>query len=529
MRRIAVFVVLSVLVGVAALPVPASGAGPGADRAVEVPWRTAGRAPERLPRAIPATLAHDGAGPADSLPRPERRPATIGSPQRAATRTPTADGLDADLMGPDPLVSPGDPTGATGPTSVLAAVNVRVGVYDRTGAKLLQPFRLRSMSGQLAGLHETDPKVFYDAYDDMFVLAFLVYDKAEGFIEVVTIPSATADDTSTWCRTHMVGDQVRNGKHEFADYPSIGFTTNRVVVTTNNFGFNNGPFRYAQIVSMPKKALYDDPTCSKTVPIEVRGGAATRNPDGSKAFTLQAATAAGGAPTDQFLVSLEAQAGSTRLVLWRLRMIDGDLVVAKTAKSVKRVGLPPYGYQCGSTNNATTWWDTGDLRVTSAFFDAGANRLYAATAVAGNAGGGIQESVIRWYEARPSNRLGRSSVLREGTVASANRDAAWPAIATNDAGTLFVGYARGGKAECLSVWAATIAAGAGTAAQTALVRLGEARYQFGPGVERWGDYGAANRDPVIPADVAVFGAFARDQGSSTTDAFRAHVALLSDI
>jgi predicted nucleotidyltransferase len=34
---------------------------------------------------------------------------------------------------------------------------------------------------------------------------------------------------------------------------------------------------------------------------------------------------------------------------------------------------------------------------------------------------------------------------------------------------------------------------------------------------------------VTPADVAIFGAFARDQGSSTTDVFRAHVTLLADI
>ena len=80
----------------------------------------------------------------------------------------------------------------------------------------------------------------------------------------------------------MVGDQVKNGQHEFADYPSLGFTANSVVVTTNNFGFNNGPFRYAQIVSMPKTQLYDDPTCTKTVHIEVAGGNQTKNPDGSK-------------------------------------------------------------------------------------------------------------------------------------------------------------------------------------------------------------------------------------------------------
>jgi hypothetical protein len=523
MRRLTALLAVSVL---ATVPAPAGAARPAGDRIANVPWRSAGRvgAPT-FARA--STVTHDGASPAADGLR-ATRPAPRLMAERLGTRTPTADGLDADLMG-NGSSSPGDPTGATGPTRVVAAVNVLVGVYDRTGATLLAPLRLRSMSSQLAGLSETDPKVFYDAYDDVFVLTFLVYDASEGYIEVVTIPSATAENTGTWCRTHMVGDQVHNNTHEFADYPSIGFTANRVVVTTNNFGFNDGPFRYAQVISMPKSALYNDPTCTNTVPIKVLGESKTKNPDGSKAFTLQAAQSVGGAPTDQYLVSLEPKSSSANLVLWRLRIVNGQLKVAKTAKGVQRVALPPYGYQCNSTTRLNTWWDTGDLRLTSAFYDATTNRLYAATAVAGNAGGGPQESVIRWYETAPKHRFARSQVLREGTVGAANHDAAWPALATNNAGTLFIGYARGGVSECLGIWAATVPAGTGTAAQTSLIAAGGARYEFGPGLERWGDFSAANRDPVTPADVAIFGAFAKDLGTSTTDAFRAHVALLADV
>ena len=114
---------------------------------------------------------------------------------------------------------------------------------------------------------------------------------------------------------------------------------------------------------MPKGALYNDPTCTKTVPIKVLAGSKTKNPDGSKAFTLQAAQSVGGAPTDQFLVSLEPRATSAKLVLWRLRIVNGNLRVSKTAEAVKRVALPPYGYQCDSTNQVNTWWDTGDLRL----------------------------------------------------------------------------------------------------------------------------------------------------------------------
>ncbi len=508
-----------------AIAIPA-GAGQGADeRAIDVPSRTAGRV-STTDGAM--TIRHDGRRPPASLSRPTRALPT--TPQRLGVRTPTTDGLDADLLGTGSvLTSPGDPTGATGPTRVVAAVNVYAAVYDRTGTELLAPQRLRSISNT-PNQSETDPKVFYDPYDDEFVLTFLTFNASEGYIHVVSIPSATAEDPGTWCDTHMVGDQFSNGKHEFADYPSIGFTQNRVVVTTNNFGFNDGPFRYAQIVSMPKSQLYE-PTCTQTVHIEVAGGNATRNPDGSKAFTLQAATSAGGAPTDQYLVSLEAKASSTKLVLWRLRVANGDLAIAKKAIGVKRVGLPPWGLQCNSTNDSNTWWDTGDLRLTSAFYDGDTGLLYAATSVNGNAGGGAPESVIRWYEAEPKGAFRTSTVLREGTVKEPGRDAAWPALATNDAGTLFLTYAGASETlgECLGVYAATVPAGTSTAATSALVRAGDARYEFKNGIERWGDFSAANRDPVTPADVAIFGAYAKTDGSGATNLFGEHVALLADI
>jgi hypothetical protein len=517
--RTVALLALIVLLGVAA---PAIGAGRA--QGVDVRSRVAG-APSM--HATSSTLPRTDRRRAPSWMQRPSRTVSDGHTAQTAVRSPTADGLDADLLGTgSPLVSPGDPTGATGPTRVVAAANVHVAVYDRTGNELLPPTRLRQIAATTQ--QETDPKVFYDPYADEFVLTFLTYDASEGYIHVVAIPSATAEDTTTWCDTHMVGDQFDNGRHEFADYPSVGFTQSRVVVTTNNFGFNNGPFRYAQVVSMQKSELYE-PTCTQPVTIAVAGGAATNDPDGTKAFTLQAATAAGTAPTDQYLVSLEPKPSSAKLVLWRVRVTNGDVSIANTAVGVKRVGLPPFGLQCHSTNDPDTWWDTGDLRLTSAFFDGDTGLLYAATSVGGNAGGGAPESVIRWYEAEPKAPFGTSTLVREGTVKAANRDAAWPALATNDAGALFLTYARAGSAQCLSVYSATVPAGTGTAASAALVAAGEARYEFSNGVERWGDFSAANRDPVTPADVAVFGAIADSDGTGATPLFREHVALLADV
>jgi hypothetical protein len=520
-------IVVVAAVSVVALAMPAQATRhPEATRTLASGRGWATRASASSPTDTPPVGGLNPAVPGQRAERPAPG-ALSGTSTKTGTMAgplaPVIGAFDSDLVGPIGSLSPADPTGATGPTSVVAAVNVKVAVFDRTGAELLAPVRLRSIDPRLHGLNETDPKVVYDQYNDVFVLAFLTYNDRQGYIDVVTIPADTAEQQDTWCVRHIVGDRWHNGRHEFADYPSLGFTSDRVTITTNNFGFSSGVFRYAQVVSMPKSVLYDA-ACPSSVPLTVFGGGQTRNPDGSQAFTLQAAPSVGGPAADQYLVSLEPKAKFANLVLWR---VSGDSL-GRTAKRVKRALLPPYGYQCHSTGALNTWWDTGDLRLTSAFFDAGTGLLYAATSALGNAGGGPPESVIRWYEAEPVDNFGQSQILHQGTIGAANHDAAWPAIATNDAGTLFLTYARAGLRQCLSMYAATVPAGT-SSASVSLVDRGEARYEWGPGVERWGDFSAANRDPVAPAEVAVFGAVpVVVNGGRPTRFFVSHGALLAD-
>jgi hypothetical protein len=446
--------------------------------------------------------------------------------------------FDIDTMDARPLVSPADPTGALGVAFAVAAVNVRVAVYDRAGGTAMAPIRLRLISGpnsNIARLQETDPRVFYDPYRDVFVLVFLAYNAKNGFIEVVTMPGDTADDRSTWCRLHLSGDQVPGDGRQFADYPTVGFSKNRVTVATNNFDFSTlTHFEYTQLISMKKTQLYD-PTCSRPVRLSVLSGQQMRDPDGSKAFTVQSARSIGPPTRDQFLVSVDPERRSTQLVLWRLRFDRGAAKLVRTALTVKRAFLPPYGYQCGSTSsNPDTWWDTGDLRLTDAWYDGDSRSLYTAHAVLGNAGGGEPESVIRWYEVAVAGALGRSDVNRTGVVARQNFDAGWPSVATTDDGTLWITFARAGMSECLSAAAASVQAGAVGSSQT-LIAEGLARYEFSardpftgdPGIERWGDFSATNRDPLHPAAIGSFNAYAKDGTGGTTLAWQARASRLT--
>lgn len=453
----------------------------------------------------------------------DRKARGLEEPERSGLAAPLIPvGFDT-LTGGSPLVSPPDPTGAVGRDYVLAAVNVKMALYDRDGSLQIGPIRLRNLADVIPdGVREADPRIVFDRRAGVFVLTFITFTATKGFIEVLVIPEETATNQNTWCLTHMNGDRTDGDGRQVADYPAIGFTRTRFTITTNNFSLQDERFRFVQVISMAKRDLYD---CSvPVVPLEIFAREDTRNPDGTRAFTLVPAHPAGTATRDQYLVSLHPRGTASRLVMWRLGRFDGDLVLRKVALRAGTTRLPPYGLQCGgAATREETWWDTGDLRLTGAWVDAVTGTLSTATAVRGNPGGGPPESVIRWWEVSVAGPLDAWSVLRRGTIGNAGRDAAWPVVGTLPGGDLVVAAARAGLDECLSVPVWLVPAGSKVEVPLGVTGVGEARYEYSPGVERWGDYQALAPDPGVAGSLSVFGAYPLSDGSGPTPRFRAFV------
>jgi hypothetical protein len=528
-RRLALTLVA--LLGLLAAPSPA-GSSPGGGGApdvhgagIEPAEAEGGHRATRIPRLVrPGSDHRPDAGAQTGT------PARTGGPLAPTTLT-VFDGVSD-----QEVLSPADPTGALGVTHHLAAVNVRMAFYDRlTGAQAFPPKRLKTLDPELpAGADDFDPKVVYDPYRQRFVLAFASATDTQSFLSIVVIPEGSETDTNDWCVLHMSGDQVSANGRQLADYPMVGFTENRVTLTSNQFDYSSAPavggFRYVQIVSFRKVDLYDctvDP-----VPIEVFSGSQTDDPDGSAAFTIVPGISTGGAPTVQYMASIDYNGVTGKVILWRLRTVHGTLRLGRTQVSKGTMGYPPWGRQCGSTTALNTKWDTGDLRLTSAFWDGDRGRLYTATAIRGNVGGGGDESVVRWWEIDPAVTLSKSRATRKANIAAPGRDAAWPSVATDGDGKLWVNYARAGVAgadECLAAYAAVVQPGATVAAST-LYRAGEGRYEFAPGPDRWGDFTAISRDPVDPSAVAVYGAYPIDDGGgATTEIWQQVIATLKDV
>jgi hypothetical protein len=120
-------------------------------------------------------------------------------------------------------------------------------------------------------------------------------------------------------------------------------------------------------------------------------------------------------------------------------------------------------------------------------------------------------------------------VTRKGRVGVAGRDAAWPSIATDGDGKVWVNHAQAGVAECLSAYAGVIQPGV-TGAASVLIQAGFGRYEYGPGLERWGDFTAISRDPVDQTAMATYGAYPIDDGGGTqTEVWQQVIATLTDL
>ena len=104
-----------------------------------------------------------------------------------------------------------------------------------------------------------------------------------------------------------------------------------------------------------------------------------------------------------------------------------------------------------------------------------------------------------------------------------------PSIATDGDGKVWVNYARAGAAECLSAYAAVIQPGA-IGSASVLIQGGFGRYEYTPGLERWGDFTAISRDPVDQTAMATYGAYPIDDGGgSQTKVWQQVIATLTDV
>ncbi len=176
---------------------------------------------------------------------------TIPSP--SVTRTFKSDNLTLGSIPPDTM-------GAVGPNHVVTTTNEKVVIHDRNGV-VLSTVTLNAfwavMPNGLPNPSTFDPKILYDRFNDRFIFC-VTANSFDPTSATLVATSQTGDPLGMWNRYAIDADATATAMGgAWADYPSIGFNKNWIVISINRFGFGNvSGYRGPSIYVINKTTAY---------------------------------------------------------------------------------------------------------------------------------------------------------------------------------------------------------------------------------------------------------------------------------
>ena len=258
--------VIAALTCVAALPAhagePQAGIAGVADRKATVNFTDLARQEARAPLAprTPKVVHSPMPGPKEpadgvSPPRDGSRSAAPAEAGPAPLSPAPASSFQA--LADDNTAIPPDTHGAVGPSHLMTVLNTQVRIQDRTGAVL----STASMDGFWASLGSPsafDPKIVYDPYGGRWIFAASANGNSTASAVLIGV-SQTSDPTGMWNLFSVHADATNA---TWADYTSVGFNKDWIVVNMNMFTVNAGAFRQSNIWVFTKASLYNNITPS---------------------------------------------------------------------------------------------------------------------------------------------------------------------------------------------------------------------------------------------------------------------------
>ena len=398
---------------------------------------------------------------------------------------------------------PPDCTTAVGRDDVLVAVNVDLAGYRKDGSLRFRWPSMTALFSQVlppgAGLF--DPKLAYDHYAGRWIVVVAAR-RATPAGSWIMIAASQGQDAAGpyWVWALDASVDGSNPSNNWADYPMLGFDTQAVYISTNQFQIGGG-FSYAKLRILNKAELYSGS------PLRWWDFWSLRNPNNSLAFTVQPAMhfrGLGGNPP-AYLTNALWPSGNT-LTLWELGnpigfWTGGAPQLARFAVNCRAYDLPPDAEQ----PNTTTRVETNDSRLLSAMYQyaGGVQRLWTThTTKISWQGDPAARSALQWYEIDVVNR----AVVQQGAFGATGYYYYFPVIQTDISRNAYLCFSRSNAGEFASLrfTGRRVADAASTLQGSALVKAGESAYTGG----RWGDYFGHGRDGADASRVWLYGEFA---------------------
>lgn len=189
-------------------------------------------APGRAIKATPGVDAGEARFPDDGF-APASVGNIVGSLGTGVTSPPPV--INFEALPDNQFTTPPDTHGAVGPDHVMTVLNSEVRIQDRAG-NIISTVSLDGFWRPLSPINTFDPKLLYDASAGRWI--FVSMDAAFSIQSSVLLAvSQTSDPTGQWNFYSFQGDP--NGFY-WADYPSLGFNKDWIVVTANMFPIGFG-------------------------------------------------------------------------------------------------------------------------------------------------------------------------------------------------------------------------------------------------------------------------------------------------
>lgn len=438
------------------------------------------RAPRAIHRPMPGPKEPAEAAPLSSVQSAVTAPAdSTPAPLSPATAS-------SFLALPDNNTAiPPDTNGAVGPNYLMTALNSQVLIQNKTGTAL-STVSLDSFWASLGSPSPFDPRILYDPYGGRWI--FVAAANGDSATSAVLIGvSQTSDPTGNW---NLFSVDADAGNASWADFPSVGFNKDWIVVTANMFPVGGALSSGSNIWAFTKSSLYDNAAPSAPFRLFTDANGFTQAP----AATYDAALAT--------LYLVKVWNGSTGTL--RIATITGTVgAESYTAGTPFSTGTSwastgPDAPQLGSTLSAQLI-DSGDSRMQRCNYRNGS--LWCVHHIFLPAVGATRGSV-QWWQLTTAGTVQQRGRIDDPSGATFFL---YPSIAVNAANDVLVGYSRFSTSQSPSANYSFRSScdAANTLQSDTVLKAGEGLYfkTFGGGSNRWGDFSSTGVDPANDLDM----------------------------
>jgi len=389
-----------------------------------------------------------------------------------------------------------DTDGTVGRDHVMTMLNTGVRVQTRTGISI----QTNSLNGFWIGTNTTgfqrafDPRAIYDTFNDRWIATAGADDRSTNSSLLIGV-SMTSNPTNGWNLRRVRAD---TNNLRWADYPTVGFNKDWIVVQANMISISNGVFERSHIWVFNKTNLYAGNFTSPTLLVHTNTAAAlnevpaiTYDNSLSKLYLLQSANGNTNGSGYLRLFSITGAIGSETL-----NNVTNPIYV-QVSNTWAHTLPPPAPWSCcfaPQSNSTLRIGTVADARLSSVVYRNGS--LWAAHTIflpTTNA----TRTAVQWWQIKPVT----SELLQFGRIDDplGINFYAFASMAVNRFEDVLIGY---------SSFSTNQYASASYSFRAFYDEMNKFRpprtYWYGEAVSgnsRWGDYSATVVDPVNDTDL----------------------------